>query len=112
MHSWESIAQLQNKEFPQTITNALMDTMVADKWTGACDQGVVSYKFSVFKLWCAKYGSNRLRELDETYFEKIDTMEEWGSPRLVTEGQIQHYESKMKEICLGRKFFTTAKGGM
>lgn len=39
-------------------------------------------------------------------------MEEWGSPRLVTEGQIQHYESKMKEICLGRKFFTTAEGGM
>ncbi|PMD13031.1 hypothetical protein NA56DRAFT_712493 [Hyaloscypha hepaticicola] len=77
--------------------------------TGACDQGVVSYKFSVFKLWYAKYGSNRLRELDETYFEKIDTMEEWGSPRLVTEGQIQHYESKMKEICLGRKFFTTAE---
>ncbi len=37
-------------------------------------------------------------------------MEEELSPCLLIEGQMQYYDTKMKEICLGSKFFTTVNG--
>jgi hypothetical protein len=78
MHSCESVAtQLPGKRFPQSITDAVMDTIVAgDGWkTKDCDRATVSDNCSNFKLCYAKHGTNILREHDEKYFEETDFME-------------------------------------
>jgi hypothetical protein len=64
IHSWESVAtQLHGKRFPQSITDAFMDTIVADEWrTEDRVRPTVSDNCPDFKLWYAKYGTNILRD--------------------------------------------------
>jgi hypothetical protein len=77
---------------------------------------MVSDNCSNFKLWHAINGTNILREHDAKYFEETDIMEEWIDPYdqdpLAPEGRSQRYNFKIKEICSGRKFFTTVQGSM
>jgi hypothetical protein len=93
-----------------------MDTIVAgDGWkTQDRERATVSGNCSNFKLRHAINGTNILREHDAKYFEETDIMEEWIDPYyqdpLTPEGRRQRYNSKMKEICSGRKFFTTVQG--